>query len=85
MSKIAFQKCNVITFTCFWGHCIAKNEDIALKFSMRVVGMHLDHIYAVFLITWKFSILYAIIFEKLNFWVLGLKIEKYQISKIAIS
>ena len=44
MSKNVFQKCDVITFTWFFGHCTAKNEDIALKFCMRVIYMYLDHI-----------------------------------------
>ena len=48
MPKNAFQKCDVITFNRFFGHCTAKNEDIALKFCMRVVCMYLDHIYSGF-------------------------------------
>ena len=50
MRKIAFQKCYVITFTCFFsGHCTAKNKNIALKPCMHVVCMYLDHIYSGFL------------------------------------
>ena len=30
--KNYFQKCYAITFTCFLGHCTAKNKDIALNF-----------------------------------------------------
>ena len=48
MPKIAFQKCNVISFTWFFGHCSAKNKDFALKFFIRDVCMYLDHIYSVF-------------------------------------
>ena len=33
----------------FFGHCTAKNKDIALKFCMRVVCMYHDHIYSDFL------------------------------------
>ena len=29
----------------FFGHCTAKNKDIALKFNMLVVCMYIDHIY----------------------------------------
>ena len=47
MPKIAFQKCDVITITCFLS-LQAKNKDIALNFFMRVVCMYLDHIYSVF-------------------------------------
>ena len=75
MPKVAFKKCDVITFTCFFGHCTAKNKDIALKFCMRVVCMYLGHIYSGFLITWKFRILWANIFEKSKFWIFGVKIE----------
>ena len=52
MPKIAFQKYDVITFTCLFGHCTVKNKDIALKLGMHIVCMHLDYIY--FLITLKF-------------------------------
>ena len=46
----AFQKCDVIIFTCFFffDHCTGWNKDIAVKFCMCVVCMHLDHIYSVF-------------------------------------
>ena len=37
MPKIALQKCDVITSTRFFGHCTAKNKDIALKLCMWVV------------------------------------------------
>ena len=39
MSKIAFQKSDVINFTCFFDHRTAKFKDIALKFGMCVVCM----------------------------------------------
>ena len=39
MTKIAFQKSDVITFTCFFDHCTVKNGDIALQFGMCVVCM----------------------------------------------
>ena len=51
MPKIAFQKCGVITFTCFFGHRTAKNKDIALKICLHVVCMYFDHIYSVFWIS----------------------------------
>ena len=55
----------------FFGHCAAKNKDIALIFRILVVCMYLDYIYSVFWITWKFRILYAIIFlNKMKFWIL---------------
>ena len=38
-----------------FGHCTAKNKDIALTFCMRVVFMYLDHIYSVFLDNLKIS------------------------------
>ena len=47
-AKNAFQKCDVITFTCFFGHCTAKNKDNALKFCILVACMYHDHIYSVF-------------------------------------
>ena len=46
MLKIAFPKCDVITFTWFFGHCTTKNKDTALKFRMLAAGMNLDHIYS---------------------------------------
>ena len=57
MPKIAFQKCDVITSTWFFGHSTDKNKDIALTFCMRVICMYLDHICSGFWITWKFWIL----------------------------
>ena len=53
MPQNAFQKCDVITFTWFLGHCTAKNKDIALKFCLHVVCMYLDNIYSGFLNTLK--------------------------------
>ena len=76
MPKITFQTCDVITFTCFLGHCTAKNKDSALKFCMRVVCMYLDDIYSVFWINEKFWILQATIFEKNNILNLCVKIQK---------
>ena len=49
MPQNAFQKSDVIIFTCFFGNCTAKNKDIALKFCMLVICMHLHHIYSGFL------------------------------------
>ena len=46
MPKIAFQKCDVITFTWFSGHCTAKNKDIALKFCVRVFCKYPEHVYS---------------------------------------
>ena len=37
MPKIVSQKSDVITFTRFFYHCIAKNKDIAFKFGMCIV------------------------------------------------
>ena len=54
-AKNAFQKCDVITFTWFFGHCTAKNKDIALKFCMLVVCMYLYHMYSVFFNKLKIS------------------------------
>ena len=51
----------------FFGHCTVKNKDIALKFGMHVVCMHLDYIYSAFWITVKFWFLQAIIFQKFKF------------------
>ena len=48
MLKNAFQKCEVITFNWFFGHCTAKNKDIALNFCMRVACTYLDHIFSGF-------------------------------------
>ena len=49
MPQNAFQKCDVITFTCFFfGHCTDENKDIALKFCMLVVCIHLYHTYSGF-------------------------------------
>ena len=42
MPKIAFQKCDIITFTWFLGHCTAKKKDIALQFCMHIVCMNID-------------------------------------------
>ena len=39
----------------FFGHCTAKNKDIALKFCMSVVCMYLNHIYSSFLDNLKIS------------------------------
>ena len=84
MPKVAFQKCDVITFTCCFGHCRAKNKDIALKFCLHVVCMYFDHMYSGFLIPLKIWILYAIIFEKSKFWISGakLKMSKFRESHI---
>ena len=69
MPKIAFQKCDVITFTWFSGHCTAKNKDIALKFCVRVFVSIPSMYIQVFWITWKFRILQAIILKnKFEFW-----------------
>ena len=80
MLKIAFQKCDVITFTWFSGYCTAKNKDIALKFCIHVICMYLEHMYSNFLNNLTIWILEVTIFEKLKFWILGVKIKK--ISKI---
>ena len=40
--------------------------------------MYLSHIYSGFLDNLKISNFYAIIFEKPKFWILGVKIEKYE-------
>ena len=43
-------KSDVITLTCFLGHCTDKNKDIALKFCiMLVVCKYLDNIHSGFL------------------------------------
>ena len=79
MQKIAFQKCDVITFTWFSGHCTAKNKDIALKFCVRVVCMYVDHIYSGCLDNVKnldFIGNYFWKFEILNFWGQIRKISK---------
>ena len=63
MPNIAFQICDVITFTCFLGNFTARNKDIALKFCMDIVCMYLDHMYLVFFFeNTKIQILLAIIF-----------------------
>ena len=62
---------NVFTFLQLHG----KNKDIALKFVTCVVA--LQHALR-FWITWKFWTWRTFIFEKCNFWILGVKIEKYQ-------
>ena len=74
MPKNAFQKCDVITFTWFFGHCTGKNKDIALKFCMRVVCMYLDHIYSGFL---KISPDLENISRNQNFWLKNLKILRF--------
>ena len=72
--KIAFRKCDIIAFTCFF-HCTVKNKDIALKFRVCVVCMYFDHIAIFqFLITWKFWILYGFI-RKVEILNLGVKIK----------
>ena len=70
-----FQKCDVITFTCFFCHCTGKNKDIALKFCMRIVCMYLDHIRSFFWRTWKFRIYGQLFLENLNFDFGGSKLK----------
>ena len=53
--KIAFQICDVITFTCFFGHCTGNNKDIALKLCMLVFCMYFYHMYSAFLDKSKIS------------------------------
>ena len=84
MQKLAFQKCDVITFTCFLGIAQAKTKILLWNFvCVLFVCISITHIPA-FWITWNFRILLANISEKLKFWILGVKIDKYQKSEIAI-
>ena len=58
----------------FFGHCTGKNKDVALKFRMRVVCMHFDHIYSGFL---KISPGLEFILRNQNFWWKNLKILRF--------
>ena len=78
--KSVFRKCDVSTFTCFFGHCTAKNKDIALKFCMPVVCMYLDHIYSGFLDNLKISDFIGNYFWKIE--ILNFGGQNRKISKI---
>ena len=81
MPKIAFQKCDVITFRyLFFCHCAAKNKDIALTFCMRVVCMYFDHMYSGFLDNLKISDFIGYYFWKIQILSFrGLKSENIKI------
>ena len=82
MPKIAFQKCDVITFFYFFfGHCTVKNKDIALRFCF-VVCLHFYHIYSRSLDTSKNDFI-GNFRKKSKFWVLCVNIEKYKKTGIA--
>ena len=86
MPKNAFQKYDAITFTWFFGHCTVKNKDISLKI-LHVCCLYesLSHIF-LFLDNLKISDFRGNYFwKKWIFLTLGVKIEKYQNSEIAIS
>ena len=65
--RFKLMRIDIITFTWFLGNCMAKNEDVALKFCMGVVCIYLDNICFVFWTTWKFGILQEVIFGKSKF------------------
>ena len=65
MSKIALQKRDGITLTCFY-HCTATDKGIVLKFCFRVVCMYIDNISSSFWDNLKIWILLVFIFETIK-------------------
>ena len=76
MPKNAFQKYDVITFTCFFAIAQQTTKILFWNFAC-VLFVSRSHIFR-FLDKLKNCILYAIIFDKLYFWILRVKIEKYK-------
>ena len=77
MPKIAFQKYDVITFTCFFA--IAQSKTKTLLWNLVCMLSVCTSIkYVLFLFLDKFEILVFIgnYFQKFNFWILSVKIEK---------
>ena len=78
MAKIAFQKSDVNTLTCIFCHCTAENKDIALKFCMRTVCMHLDNIYCGFFGYFENFEFMGKYLQKIEILSFGVKIEEYK-------
>ena len=73
--KMHFKKLTSSPLPVFFYHCSAKNEDIALKFSLCVVRMKLYNIYSNFWDNSKFLDFIGIYFRKIEIWSFGVKIE----------
>ena len=76
-SKKEFQKSDVISLTCFLGHCTAKNKDIGLK-SVHLLLAHSSLICIPFFGYCQNLISWAFIFEKSNFLFLGMKNKNFE-------